>query len=78
MTTEGDFEKAASFKSVPFVSQQATESSGNGSQEYSTAHKKSPDFQGFAKPCIKLQKTPMEDNGLEPMTFWLPDNSNNH
>lgn len=42
MTTEGDFEKAASFKRVPLVSQQLTEGGRKGPQGDCTAHRKKP------------------------------------
>ena len=70
--TEDGLNREAEMKSVPFVSQQATESGRNGSQAELTAHEKSPEIPGFAKGRVTLRATLVEDKGLEPMTFWLP------
>ncbi len=72
MTTEGDFEKAACFESVPLVSQQVTESGRKGLQGDSTAHEKSPEIQGSAASYKNLLRRQVEDNGLEPMTSTMP------
>ncbi len=45
---------------------------GNGSQAQTDGHEKSPEKPGFAKTCDDPRRLPMEDKGLEPMTFWLP------
>ncbi|MCA9063645.1 MAG: phage integrase SAM-like domain-containing protein [Planctomycetaceae bacterium] len=71
MTTGEDITQMASLQSVPRVSQQASESGGNGSQAYSPAQEKTPVFPGSASNCDELQLVLMGDEGLEPPTSSL-------
>lgn len=72
MTMEQDFEKAAGLEMVAIWSQYPAESGRNGPQVGLTAQRKSPEKPGSAEPCDKPRRLKVEDNGLEPMTFWLP------
>ncbi len=72
MTTESDFARAAQLTSDAHMMQHGAESSGKWSQTPNGTKTKSPEKPGSAKSCTVVRKTPVEDNGLEPMTFWLP------
>lgn len=72
MAVVEDFPQAASGDLVPFLSSEVAEDGGNEPHAEPTAHEKSPEIPGFAEPCELPRRLPMEDNGLEPMTFWLP------
>ncbi len=72
ITTESDFTKAATETVGAYLVQQGVATGGNGSQAESSVRKKSPEKPGSAKTCDDPRRLPMEDNGLEPMTFWLP------
>ena len=72
MTTEDDFKRAATLSSGANVVQYPAEDGRNGTQSGNTAHEKTPALQGFAEHYDASQLVPVEDNGLEPMTFWLP------
>lgn len=72
MTTEADFAKAAALQSDAYMMQHDAATSGMEPQQIQTAQKESPEKPGSAKSCTGVRKTPMEDKGLEPMTFWLP------
>ena len=72
MTTDEDYDQAASHGSGAYLVQQSVVSGGTGSLPKTTGRKKSPAKPGFAKPCDKPLRPQVEDKGLEPMTFWLP------
>jgi len=73
MTLEDDYQKAASFQiRDAYMMQQGVACGGNEPHAEPTAREKSPEKQGFAEPCELSRRLPVEDNGLEPMTFWLP------
>ena len=72
MTTEDDFKRASTLAGGANVVQYPSESGRNASQAELAAHEKSPEIPGFAKGCVTLRATLVEDKGLEPMTFWLP------
>jgi len=62
----------ADSKALQKAVQQPHETGSNGSQAGSDAHRKAPVLQGFAASCDGMQNHPVEDRGLEPLTFWLP------
>ena len=65
MTTENDFIKAAAESVGAYLVQQGF-ASGSLEQKFEqAAHKESPEKPGFAGPCDKPRRLPMEDNGLE-------------
>ena len=88
MTTEADYQNATEFKAstedmataksqrAANALQQGVATGRNEKKSEPAAHEKSPEKPGFTKPCDKPRRLQVEDNGLEPMTFWLPDNSN--
>ena len=50
--------------------QQPKEDGGNKPHAEPTAHEKSPEIPGFAEPCEKPRRLPVEDNGLEkPLSY---------
>ena len=51
--------------------QQSAEMGRTAPQTNSVLNKKNG-FDEFAAPCKAMQIAPVEDRGLEPLTFWLP------
>jgi integrase len=72
MTTEDDFQRAATMKGAALALQHPVAEGSLGQKPEPPAQKKSPEKPGSAKSCTVVRKTSVEDNGLEPMTFWLP------
>ena len=72
IVTDDDIQSAASQTFAANMVQQRVTTDGNALNSESDAQKESPEKPGSAKPCTVMRKVPLEDRGLEPLTFWLP------
>ena len=77
MTTGEDITLATTLKvsetmgGGAYVVQQPIANGGNGLQDQSSTHEKTPEKPGFAASCKNLQSARVGDEGLEPPTSSL-------
>lgn len=76
MTTEEDFKHASTWGHSgdinPSCGQIGDSKASQMAASENPAQEKTPVFPGSAKHDDDLRRLRLEDNGLEPMTFWLP------
>ena len=78
VTTDEDYDRAASHRGGAYLVQQSVATGGNGSQAESSGREKSSEKPGFAKPCDKVQRASLEDRGhqwnfFDEISTWSQD-----